>query len=91
MFSAALRDTIHAIRLHCEALLLGLPAAYGMTGRSPFITKMTVRTMPFDVVHYIDSVVFYWVLSNVGSKAGRKARFIADPVEPLSLPTRSRA
>jgi hypothetical protein len=50
-----------------------------------------VRTMPFDVVHYFDSVVFYWVLSNVGGKAGRKARFIADPVEPLSLPTRSRA
>ena len=78
-------------RLHCEALLLGLPAAYGMTRRSPFITKMAVRTMPFDVVHYIDPVVFDWVLSKVGGKAGRKARFIADPVEPLSLPTRSKA
>ena len=59
--------------------------------RSPFITKMAVRTMPFDVVHYIDPVVFDWVLSKVGGKAGRKARFIADPVEPLSLPTRSKA
>ena len=78
-------------RLHCEALLLGLPAAYGMTRRSPFITKMAVRTMPFNVVHYIDPVVFDWVLSKVGGKAGRKARFIADPVEPLSLPTRSKA
>jgi glycosyltransferase involved in cell wall biosynthesis len=78
-------------RVHCEALLLGLPAAYGMARRSPFITKMTVRTMPFDVVHYIDPVAFDWVLSKVGGKAGRKARFIADPVEPLSLPTRSRA
>ena len=78
-------------RLHCEALLLGLPAAYGMTRRSPFITKMAVRTIPFDVVHYIDPVAFDWVLSKVGGKAGRKARFIADPVEPLSLPTRSKA
>ena len=79
-------------RLHCEALLLGFPPAYGMgLGRSPFITKMAVRTIPFDVVHYIDPVVFDWVLSKVGGKAGRKARFIADPVEPLSLPTRSKA
>jgi glycosyltransferase involved in cell wall biosynthesis len=77
-------------RLHCEALLLGLPAAYGMTRRSPFITKMGVRTMPFDVVHYIDPVVFDWVLSEVGGKAGRRARLIADPVEPLLL-TRSKA
>src|ERR1700730_12492823 len=78
-------------RLHCEALLLGLPAAYGMTRRSPFINKMTVRTMPFDVVHYIDPVVFDWVLSKVGGKAVRRPRFIADPVEPLLLPTRSKA
>jgi hypothetical protein len=79
-------------RLHCEALLLGFPAAYGMgLGRSPFITKMAVRTIPFDVVHYIDPVVFDWVLSSLGGKARRKARFIADPVEPLSLPTRSKA
>ena len=47
--------------------------------------------MPFDVVHYIDPVAFDWVLSKVGGKAGRRARFIADPVEPLSLPTRSKA
>src|SRR5262249_36044151 len=79
-------------RLHCEALLLGFPAAYGMgLGRSPFITRMAIRTIPFDVVHYIDPVVFDWVLSKVGGKARRKARFIADPVEPLSLPTRSKA
>jgi hypothetical protein len=78
-------------RLRCEALLLGLPAAYGMTRRSPFINKMTVRTMPFDVVHYIDPVVFDWVLRKVGGKAGRRARFTADPVEPLLLPTRSKA
>src|ERR1700730_14766174 len=78
-------------RLHCEALLLGLPAAYGMTRRSPVIHKMTVRTMPFDIVHYIDPVVFDWVLSKVGGRAGRRARFIADPVEPLLLPTRSKA
>jgi hypothetical protein len=78
-------------RLHCEALLLGLPAAYGMNRRSRFINKMTVRTMPFDVVHYIDPVVFDWVSRKVGGKAGRRARFIADPVEPLLLPTRSKA
>jgi glycosyltransferase involved in cell wall biosynthesis len=78
-------------RLHCEALLLGLPAAYGMARLSPFITTMGVRTMPFDIVHYIDPVVFEWVLSNVGGKAGKKARFIADPVEPLSLPSRCKA
>ena len=78
-------------RLHCEALLLGLPAAYGMRPPFPFFTKMAVRTMPFDVVHYIDPVAFDWVLSKVGGKAGRKARFIADPIEPLSLPTRSKA
>jgi glycosyltransferase involved in cell wall biosynthesis len=78
-------------RLHCEALLMGLPAAYGMTHRSPFVNKMLVRTLPFDVVHYIDPVAFEWVLSKVGGKTGRKARFIADPVEPLSLPTRSKA
>jgi glycosyltransferase involved in cell wall biosynthesis len=78
-------------RLHCEALLLGLPAAYGMARRSPFFTRMALHAMPFDVVHYIDPVAFEWVLSKVGGKAGRKARFIADPVEPLSLPTRSKA
>src|SRR5262249_49364415 len=79
-------------RLHCEALLLGFPPAYGMgLGRSPFITRMAIRTIPFDVVHYIDPAVFDWVLSKVGGKAGRKARLIADPVEPLSLPTRSKA
>jgi glycosyltransferase involved in cell wall biosynthesis len=60
-------------------------------GRSPYITKMAIRTIPFDVVHYIDPVVFDWVLSKVSGKAGRKARFIADPVEPLSLPTKSKA
>jgi hypothetical protein len=78
-------------RLHCETLLLGPPAAYGMSRRSPFITKMAVRTMPFDVVHYSDPIAFEWVLSTVGGKAGRRARFIADPLEPLSLPTRSKA
>jgi hypothetical protein len=78
-------------RLHCEALLLGLPAAYGMTHRSPFINKLLVRAMPFDVVHYIDRVSFNWVLSNVGGKAGRRARIIADPVEPLPLPPKSKA
>jgi glycosyltransferase involved in cell wall biosynthesis len=79
-------------RLHCETLLLGFPPAYGMgLGRSPFITRMAIRTIPFDVVHYIDPVVFDWVLSKVGGKAGRKARFIADPVEPLLLPTRAKA
>jgi hypothetical protein len=41
------------------------------------------------VVHYNDRIAFDWVLSSVGGKAGRKARFIADPIEPLSpLPTR---
>ena len=77
-------------RPHCEALLLGLPAAYGMS-RRPFLTRMALRAMPFDVVHYIDPVAFDWVLSKVGGKAGRRARFIADPIEPLSLPTRSKA
>jgi glycosyltransferase involved in cell wall biosynthesis len=62
-----------------------------MNRRSRFINKMTVRTMPFDVVHYIDPVVFDWVSRKVGGKAGRRARFIADPVEPLLLPTRSKA
>ena len=47
--------------------------------------------MPFDVVHYIDPVTFDWVLSKVGGRAGRRARLIADPVDPLSLPTRSKA
>src|SRR5262245_54448616 len=78
-------------RLHCEALLLGLPAAYGMARRSPFMNKIAVRTMPFDLVHYIDPVVFDWVLSKIGGKAGRKARFIADPVEPVLAPTCSKA
>src|SRR5262245_8529238 len=77
--------------LHCEALLLGLPAAYSMTRRPPFFTGMALRAMPFDVVHYMDPITFDWVLSNVGGKAGRRARLIADPVEPLSLPTRSKA
>jgi glycosyltransferase involved in cell wall biosynthesis len=78
-------------RLHCEALLLGFPPAYGMgLGRSPFITRMVIHTIPFDVVHYIDPVVFDWVLSKVGGKAGRRARLIADPVERLLL-TRSKA
>jgi glycosyltransferase involved in cell wall biosynthesis len=76
---------------HCEALVLGLPAAYGMSHRSPFIDKMLVRTLPFDVVHYIDPVSFEWVSKKVGGKAGRRARIIADPVEPLPLPTQSEA
>ena len=60
-------------------------------GRRPFLTRMALRMMPFDVVHYIDPVAFDWVVSKVGGKAGRRARFIADPIEPLSLPTRSKA
>jgi glycosyltransferase involved in cell wall biosynthesis len=78
-------------RVHCEALLLGLPAAYGMSRRPQFLTRMALHAMPFDVVHYIDPVAFDWVLSKVGGKAGRRARFIADPVEALLLPTRSKA
>jgi Glycosyl transferases group 1 len=77
-------------RPHCETLLLGLADAYGMS-RRPFFTRMALHLMPFDVVHYIDPVVFDWVLSKVGGKAGRRARFIADPIEPLPLPTRSQA
>ena len=76
-------------RPHCEALLLRLADAYGMS-RRPFFTRMALHAMPFDVVHYIDPVVFDWVLSKVGGKAGRKARLISDPVEPLLL-TRSKA
>jgi glycosyltransferase involved in cell wall biosynthesis len=76
-------------RPHCEALLKGLADAYGMN-RRPLFTRMALHAMPFDVVHYIDPVVFNWVLSNVGGKVGRRARLIADPVEPLSL-TRSKA
>ena len=71
-------------RPHCEALLLNLADAYGMS-RRPFFTRMALHTMPFDVVHYIDPVGFDWVLSKVGGKAGRRARFIADPIESLSL------
>jgi glycosyltransferase involved in cell wall biosynthesis len=77
-------------RVHCEALLLRVPAAYGMSRRPPFLTRMALRAMPFDIVHYIDPLVFDWVLSKVGGKAGRRARFIADPVEGLLL-TRSKA
>jgi hypothetical protein len=78
-------------RVHCEALLIRLPAAYGMGRRPPFLEKMALRVMPFDVVHYIDPVAFGWVVSNVGGKAGKRARFIADPVELLPLPTQSQA
>ena len=56
-------------RLHCEALLTRVTAAYGMSPRPPFFTKMALRAMPFDVVHYIDPVAFDWVLSKVGGKA----------------------
>jgi len=85
----ALRSTLS--RPHCEALLLAVPAAYGISRRRPFFTKILLRAMPFDVVHYIDPVAFDWVLSTVGGEAGRRARFIADPIEPLSLPTRAEA
>jgi len=78
-------------RLHCEALLLGLPAAYGMSRRPPLFTTMALSALPFDVVHYMDPVSFDWVVSKVGGKAGRRARLIPDPVEPLPLPTRSKA
>jgi hypothetical protein len=78
-------------QVHCEALLIRLPAAYGMGRRPPFLEKIALRMMPFDVVHYIDPVAFEWVVSKVGGEAGRKARFIADPIEPLPLPTQSRA
>jgi hypothetical protein len=37
--------------------------------------------MPIDAVHYMDPITF-WVLSKVGA---RRARLIADPVEPLSI------
>jgi hypothetical protein len=77
-------------RPHCEALLLNLADAYGMS-RRPVFTRMALHTMPFDVVHYIDPVGFDWVLSKVRGKAGRRARFIADPIESLSPPTRSKA
>jgi hypothetical protein len=49
------------LRLHSEALLLGLPAAYGMSCRAPFFTKMALQAKPFDVVHYMDPVTFDWV------------------------------
>jgi glycosyltransferase involved in cell wall biosynthesis len=80
-------------QVHCEALLMRMPLAYGMSDsrRPPFFTRIALNAMPFDVMHYIDPVVFDWVRSNVGGKAGRSARFIADPIEPLSLPTRSQA
>jgi glycosyltransferase involved in cell wall biosynthesis len=78
-------------RLHCEGLLLGLPAAYGTGRRAPFFTRMGLRAMPFDVVHYMDPVTFDWVSNKVGGKTGRRARLIADPIESLSLPTRSKA
>ena len=70
---------------------LRVPAAYGMSRRPPFFTKMAIRAMPFDVVHYIDPVTFDWVLRCIGGNARRRARFIADPIDPLPLPTRSRA
>jgi hypothetical protein len=78
-------------RIHCEALLIQVPAAYGMSRRPPFVAKITLRAMPFDVVHYIDPVAFGWVLSKVRGKAATSARLIADPIEPMSLPTRSKA
>jgi hypothetical protein len=78
-------------QVHCEALLLRLPAAYGMGRRPPFVEKIALRVMPFDVMHYIDPVAFEWVVNKVGGKVGRKARFIADPIEPLPLPTQSQA
>jgi glycosyltransferase involved in cell wall biosynthesis len=80
-------------RPHCEVLLMRMPLAYGMSDRRrpPFLTKVALRAMPFDIVHYIDPVVFNWASSEVGGTVAKKARFIADPIEPLSLPTRSRA
>src|SRR5262245_53047551 len=77
--------------VHSEALLMRVPAAYGMSRRPPFFTKMVLGSMPFDVVHYIDPIAFDWVLSKVGGKAGRRARFIADPIESMLPPTRSKA
>jgi glycosyltransferase involved in cell wall biosynthesis len=78
-------------QVHSEALLIRVPAAYGMSRRPPFLTKMAIRAMPFDVVHYIDPVTFDWVLRCVGGSAARRARFIADPIEPLPLPAQSTA
>jgi glycosyltransferase involved in cell wall biosynthesis len=72
--------------IHCEALLTRVTAAYGVSPRPPIFTKMTLRAMPFDVVHYIDPVAFEWVLSNVGGKAARRARLIPDPIEARSFP-----
>jgi glycosyltransferase involved in cell wall biosynthesis len=77
--------------IHSEAHLVRVPAAYGMSRRPQVFTKMVLRAMPFDVVHYIDPVTFDWVVRYVGGKAERRARFMADPIEPLSLPTRSEA
>jgi hypothetical protein len=51
-------------QVHCEALLLRLPAAYGMARRPPSVEKIAL---------------------------GRRARFIADPIERLPLPTQSQA
>jgi glycosyltransferase involved in cell wall biosynthesis len=77
--------------VHCEALLTRLSAAYGMGRRPPLLEKIALRVMPFDIVHYIDPVAFEWVVSKVGGKAATRARFIADPIDPLPLPTRSQA
>jgi glycosyltransferase involved in cell wall biosynthesis len=78
-------------QVHSEALLVRVPAAYGMSRRPQFFTKMALRAVPFDVVHYVDPVTFDWVLRRVGSSAGRRARFMADPIEPLPLPIQSKA
>jgi glycosyltransferase involved in cell wall biosynthesis len=78
-------------RLHSEATLDQVPYAYGMNSRSAFFIKTVFHAMPFDIVHYVDPVTFEWVLKYVGGKAARRARFIADPIEPMSLPTRSKA
>ena len=67
----------------------GVLAAYDMSRRAPFFTKWRFRRCRL-VVHYMDPVAFNWVLSKVGRKAGRMARLIAGPVEPLSPPTRSK-
>lgn len=79
--------------VYCEALLMRMPLAYGMSDsrRPPFFTKMALRAMPFDIVHCIDPIVFDWLQSNVGGKVGKRARFIADPIDPFPLLTRSNA
>ncbi|MFT3786570.1 MAG: glycosyltransferase [Tepidisphaeraceae bacterium] len=69
--------------VHAEALLIRGPVAYGFTQarRTAFLQRLALRWMPFDLVHFIDPVVYGWAKS-LSRGLSRRCSFVPDPIDP---------